>query len=85
MSKHVSNNLNISFTCSPGTTGAAGTISMFPTDTRLGVPGSTGRLVPGIVAKVVKHDGTLAGFNEPGELQVKMASVALGYVDNDDA
>ena len=70
---------------SPGTTEAAGTIFMFSTDTRLGVPGSAGRLVPGIVAKVVKHDGTLAGFNEPGELQVKMPSVALGYVDNDDA
>ena len=37
-----------------GTTGAAGTVSMFSTDTRPGVPGSTGRLVPGIVAKVVK-------------------------------
>ena len=62
-------------------------LSMFSTDTRLGVPGSARRLqvVPGIVAKVVKQDGTLAGFNEPGELQVKMPSVALGYVDNDDA
>jgi 4-coumarate--CoA ligase len=69
----------------PGTTEAAGTITMFSPDTKLGVPGSAGRLVPGIIAKVVKNDGTLAGFNEPGELQVKMPSVALGYVNNDEA
>jgi acyl-CoA synthetase (AMP-forming)/AMP-acid ligase II len=58
---------------------------MFSPDTKLGVPGSAGRLVPGIIAKVVKSDGTMAGFNEPGELQVKMPSVALGYVNNDEA
>ncbi|KAJ8581986.1 acetyl-CoA synthetase-like protein [Rhizopogon salebrosus TDB-379] len=68
-----------------GTTEAAGTITMFSPDTKLGVPGSAGRLVPGIIAKVVKSDGTMAGFNEPGELQVKMPSVALGYVNNDEA
>lgn len=70
---------------SPGTTEAAGTISMFSPDTKLGVPGSAGRLVPGIIARVVKNDGTLVGFNKPGELQVKIPSVALGYVDNDEA
>jgi 4-coumarate--CoA ligase len=42
-------------------------------------------LVHGVVAKVVKDDGTLAGFNEPGELQVKVPSVALGYLNNDEA
>jgi len=68
-----------------GTTEAAGTITMFSPDTKIGVPGSAGRLVPGIIAKVVKNDGTLAGFNEPGELQVKMPSVALGYLNNDEA
>ncbi|OAX33663.1 acetyl-CoA synthetase-like protein [Rhizopogon vinicolor AM-OR11-026] len=68
-----------------GITEASGTIAMFSVDTKLGVPGSAGRLVPGIIAKVVKVDGTLAGFNEPGELQVKMPSVALGYVGNDEA
>ena len=54
-------------------TDAACTIStVFSTDTRLGVTGSAGRIVPGIVAKAVKHDGTLAVFNEPGELQVRV-------------
>ena len=51
-------------------TDAACTIStVFSTDTRLGVTGSTGHIVPGIIAKGVKHDGTLAVFNEPGELK----------------
>ena len=55
---------------SQGTTDAACTIcTVFFTDTRFGVTGSAGRIVPGMVAKSVKHDGTLAVFNEPGELQ----------------
>lgn len=68
-----------------GLTESAATITMFSVDEKLGVPGSAGRLVPGVVAKVVKDDGTLAGFNEPGELQVKLPSVALGYLNNDEA
>lgn len=68
-----------------GMTESGATISMFSVDEKLGVPGSAGRLVPGVVAKVVKDDGTLAGFNEPGELQVKMPSVALGYLNNEEA
>ncbi|KAG1879088.1 hypothetical protein F4604DRAFT_1954267 [Suillus subluteus] len=68
-----------------GMTEAAATISMFSVDKKLGVPGGVGRLAPGVVAKVVKDDGTLAGFNEPGELQVKIPSVALGYLNNDEA
>ena len=68
-----------------GMTETSGTISMFSPDTKLGVPGSAGRLLPGMVAKVVKNDGTLAGFNEPGELQVKTPCVALGYVNDYDA
>ncbi|KAG2145837.1 hypothetical protein DEU56DRAFT_183761 [Suillus clintonianus] len=68
-----------------GMTEASGTIAMFSVDTKIGVLGSAGRLAPGIVAKVIKHDGTLAGFNEPGELQVKIPSVALGYLNNDEA
>jgi 4-coumarate--CoA ligase len=44
-----------------------------------------GQLMPGIVAKVVKSDGSLAGFNEPGELFVKTPSVAMGYANNAEA
>lgn len=68
-----------------GMTESAATIAMFSVDEKLGVPGSAGRLIHGVVAKVVKDDGTLAGFNEPGELQVKVPSVALGYLNNEEA
>ncbi|KAF8133972.1 amp dependent CoA ligase [Boletus edulis] len=68
-----------------GMTEASASISMFSTDTKIGVPGGAGRLLPGVVARVVKADGTLAGFNEPGELQVKIPSQALGYWNNEEA
>ncbi|QRW12245.1 AMP binding enzyme [Ceratobasidium sp. AG-Ba] len=35
-----------------------------------GVPGSAGQLINNTTAKVVKQDGTLAGYDEPGELVV---------------
>jgi acyl-CoA synthetase (AMP-forming)/AMP-acid ligase II len=38
--------------------------------------------LPGIVARVVKEDGSLAGYEEPGELIIKTPSVALGYANN---
>ncbi|KAF7291677.1 hypothetical protein HMN09_01259000 [Mycena chlorophos] len=44
--------------------------------------GSVGFLLPGVHAKVVKPDGKLAGYDEPGELVVKSPSVALGYHKN---
>jgi 4-coumarate--CoA ligase len=58
---------------------------MFSMESKIGVPGSAGRLLPGVVARVIKADGTLAGFNQPGELQVKMPSLALGYWHNEEA
>jgi len=68
-------------------TDAAYTIStVFSTNTRLGVTGSAGRIVPGIVAKVVKHDGTLEVFNEPRLRRAPgPGENATGYVDSDDA
>lgn len=68
-----------------GLTESVTSISMFSTESRIGVPGSAGRLLPGVVARVVKTDGTHARFNEPGELQVKMPSLALGYWNNEEA
>ncbi|KAJ7935443.1 amp dependent CoA ligase [Mycena leptocephala] len=47
--------------------------------------GSVGMLLPGVQARVVKSDGTLAGYNEPGELVVKTPSLALGYHKNQEA
>jgi acyl-CoA synthetase (AMP-forming)/AMP-acid ligase II len=48
-------------------------------------PGSAGILVPGVEARIVRPDGSLAGPNEPGELLVRGGSVALGYKGNDKA
>jgi len=49
------------------------------------VPGSVGMLLPGVEARVVREDGQLAAVNEPGELQVRSGSVALGYWKNQKA
>ncbi|EIW59202.1 acetyl-CoA synthetase-like protein [Trametes versicolor FP-101664 SS1] len=48
-------------------------------------PGSSGILLPGTEAKIVRDDGTLAGPNEPGELWLRGDNVALGYWRNEKA
>ncbi|EGO23638.1 hypothetical protein SERLADRAFT_416040 [Serpula lacrymans var. lacrymans S7.9] len=68
-----------------GLTESSTSIAMLPPDQKIGVPGSVGRLLPGVVARIVKPDGSLAGFNEPGELTVKMSCMALGYFNNEKA
>ncbi|KAI0754925.1 acetyl-CoA synthetase-like protein [Daedaleopsis nitida] len=45
-------------------------------------PGSVGVLLPGMEARIVRDDGTLAGPNEPGELWLKGPNVTLGYWRN---
>ncbi|OCH88436.1 phenylacetyl-CoA ligase [Obba rivulosa] len=47
--------------------------------------GSAGQLMPGVVARVVKQDGSLAGYREPGHLLISSPSVSMGYLDNDQA
>ncbi len=47
--------------------------------------GSAGRLLPGIKARVIKPDGTLAGDGEQGELLISGPSMASGYLDNEAA
>ncbi|KNZ82078.1 putative 4-coumarate--CoA ligase 3 [Termitomyces sp. J132] len=47
--------------------------------------GGAGQLLPGIIARAIKADGSLAGFDEVGELFIKTPSVALGYVNNAEA
>ncbi|KAJ7288508.1 hypothetical protein C8J57DRAFT_1430598 [Mycena rebaudengoi] len=44
---------------------------------------SAGQLVPGTVARVVKTDGSLGGYNDVGELVIKSPSNALGYHNNE--
>lgn len=42
-------------------------------------------LLPGMEARIVREDGSEAGFNEVGELWLKGGNVVLGYFDNVDA
>lgn len=52
---------------------------------KIGTLGSAGQLIPGVRARVVKVDGTLAKAGEPGELFVKSPSSALRYMNNEKA
>ncbi|KIK90748.1 hypothetical protein PAXRUDRAFT_831419 [Paxillus rubicundulus Ve08.2h10] len=49
------------------------------------VPASVGVLLPGVEARIVREDGSLAALNEPGELYVRSGCVALGYWKNEAA
>ena len=51
-------------------------IAMCQLDERIGTPGCAGFLIPGMEARVVKADGTLAQFGEPGELHLRSPSLA---------
>ncbi|KAG8732721.1 hypothetical protein FRC11_011380 [Ceratobasidium sp. 423] len=50
-----------------------------------GVAGSAGRLIQDTKAKVIKPDGTLAGYDEPGELVVTGPQMTLRYENNEAA
>ncbi|KAL0951462.1 hypothetical protein HGRIS_008150 [Hohenbuehelia grisea] len=65
-----------------GLTETCTSIAMFPPEQKVGTIGSAGRLIPGITARVVKADGSLASPGELGELVVKGPSMALGYSNN---
>ncbi|KAJ7855944.1 amp dependent CoA ligase [Mycena olivaceomarginata] len=67
-----------------GTTETPAILTMTPIS-RPFTSGSAGTLLPGIQARVVKSDGTLAGYNEPGEFVIKSPSLALGYYKNREA
>ncbi|EJF61689.1 amp dependent CoA ligase [Dichomitus squalens LYAD-421 SS1] len=65
-----------------GMTETATMITMPQLDKRTGTPGSAGFLLPGISARVVKADGSLAQFGELGELLLRSPAMALGYYNN---
>lgn len=58
------------------------TVSAFLADTRIGRTGSAGTLMPGLIAKVVKSDGSSAKEGEEGELWVTGPSMSLRYLEN---
>ena len=68
-----------------GMTETATTICMVPPWQKVGTIGSAGTIVPGIEARVVKSDGEDAGPGERGELVVTGPSMAIGYLNNDQA
>ncbi|EAU92729.2 AMP dependent CoA ligase [Coprinopsis cinerea okayama7 len=65
-----------------GLTETCTTISMVPPNVKLGRIGSAGQILPGITARVVKEDGSLASEGEVGELVVTGPSMSLGYLNN---
>lgn len=68
-----------------GTTESCTVITAFPVDAKRDTSGSGGQLLPGITARVERSDGTLADFDQPGELVVKTPSLSLGYAGNPEA
>ncbi|KAG1829860.1 hypothetical protein EV424DRAFT_1535566 [Suillus variegatus] len=65
-----------------GLTESGPVISSWALDKKSDLSGGTGQLLPGIIGRVEKPDGTLADFDEPGELVVKTQALALGYANN---
>ena len=61
------------------------TVTMLPITQRIGTFGSAGQLLPGCVARIVKSDGSLADYEEEGELHVTGPQMALCYSNNEQA
>ncbi|KAF8547466.1 acetyl-CoA synthetase-like protein [Imleria badia] len=68
-----------------GTTESCTVITIWSLENRCDLSGSVGQLLPGITARVEKPDGTLAEFDEPGELVMRTPSLALGYAGDPEA
>ncbi|KAH9477438.1 4-coumarate--CoA ligase-like 7 [Psilocybe cubensis] len=66
-----------------GSTEATGVVSMTQANEKHGR--QCGIMAPGIQGRVVRSDGTLAGYDEEGELHIKTPASAMGYLDNEAA
>ena len=66
-------------------TETATTLTFPQIDMKVATLGSGGQLMAGNVARLLKSDGTWAGYNEPGELIVKSPTAALCYYNNPEA
>lgn len=58
------------------------TIAMLSPDIKISTPGSAGLLLPGVMAKVIKADGSLGKEGEQGELVIAGPGMALEYYSN---
>jgi acyl-CoA synthetase (AMP-forming)/AMP-acid ligase II len=48
--------------------------------------GSSGSLIPGLMARLISPDGKeITEYNTPGELVVRSPGIVLGYLDNEKA
>lgn len=61
------------------------TVSLMGGRQKIGTPGAAGQLIPGVIARVVRPDGSLCKEGETGELVVTGPSMALGYLNNEQA
>lgn len=68
-----------------GMTETCTTVTFPRLDEKVGTLGSAGQLMPGVIARVVKENGSLAKLGEQGELYVKSPSIALRYLNNEEA
>lgn len=70
--------------CCTGLTEVTGAIAFLSGDGPP-TPGCSGTLLKGAEVRILRPDGTEAGFSEPGELVVRMPGMALGYLENEKA
>ncbi|CAL1695160.1 unnamed protein product [Somion occarium] len=68
-----------------GMTETSTTVSWPRLDQKIGTLGCGGQILAGVTMKIVKEDGSLAKLGEPGELYVKAPSLALRYLNNEEA
>ncbi|RPD61667.1 acetyl-CoA synthetase-like protein [Lentinus tigrinus ALCF2SS1-7] len=57
-------------------------VTFIPHDRQVDASGSAGLMLPGLIARVVRPDGSLAGYDEPGELHLHTPSRSIGYLNN---
>ncbi|KAJ7631209.1 amp dependent CoA ligase [Roridomyces roridus] len=66
-----------------GMTETCTTVAILGGRQSMSTPGAAGQIIPGVVARVVRPDGTLCKEGEQGELVVTGPSMALGYLNNE--
>ncbi|KAG6916030.1 hypothetical protein DXG01_008753 [Tephrocybe rancida] len=77
--------LNHPLTADSGLTEMTTTLAMMTGTQKRGPVGSGGKLLPGVQARVIRPDGSLADYGELGALIVKGPAAALGYLNDEQA